>query len=132
MTYQDVKPTSFTDPSNDWRNETYAYDGNLSTFADNQPDQTLPQAINFSGQAISLGANESIFGIRLTLKLGTSGFVNDFWEVMLINGATNRRLWTGIVSITDPTTFEWEVLANILTEDGLWTKTNFENIVEGL
>lgn len=129
MTYQDVKPISFTDPSNDWRNETYAFDGNLATFADNQPDQTLPQAINFSGQTISLGSNEAIFGIRLTLKLGTTGFKDDFWEIMLINGATTRRLWTGIVTITDPTTFEWEVLANILAEDGLWTKADFENMV---
>ncbi|MFH1706129.1 MAG: hypothetical protein ABH867_04465 [Patescibacteria group bacterium] len=129
MIFQDVKPTSFSDPANDWQNEANAYDGNLATFADNQPDQTLPQNLDFSGQTISLGANEAIFGVRLTLKLGSSGFQNDFWEVMLINGATNRRLWTGIVIITDPTTFEWEVLPNILTNDGLWTKADFENLI---
>jgi len=129
MQYQDVKPTAFSDPGNDWRNETSAFDGDLSTFADNQPDQTLPQNLDFSGQTIALSANEAIFGVRLTLKLGTSGFVNDFWEVKLINGATNRRLWTGIVTVTDPTTFEWEVLANIKTEDGLWTKADFESMV---
>ena len=128
MQFQDVKPTGFSDPSSHWRNETNAFDASLTSFADNQPKPKIPNYVQFSGQTINLGANEVIFGVRLTLKLGTSGFVNDTWEVKLINGATTRRLWTGIVSITDPTTFEWEVLANIKTEDGLWTKANFESM----
>lgn len=129
MNYQDVKPTAFSDPSSHWRNETNAYDGNLTTFADNQPKPKIPNYVQFSGQTINLGANEAIFCIRLTLKLGATGFVNDTWEVKLINGATTRRLWNGIVSITDPTTFQWEVLANIKTEDGLWTKADFESMI---
>ena len=55
MQYQDVKPTAFSDPANDWRNEINTFDGDLSTFADNQPDQTAPQNIDFSGQTINLG-----------------------------------------------------------------------------
>lgn len=128
MQFQDVKPTTFSDPSSHWRNETNVFDASLTSFADNQPKPKIPNYVQFSGQTINLGANETIFGVRLTLKLGTSGFVNDTWEVKLINGVTTRRLWTGIVSITDPTTFEWEVLANILTTDGLWTKANFESM----
>lgn len=92
MNYQDVKPTTFSDPSSHWRNKTNVFDANLTSFADNQSKPKIPNYVQFSGQTINLGANEAIFRIRLILKLGTSGFVNNTWEVKLVNGATTRCL----------------------------------------
>ena len=99
MQFQDVKPTAFSDPSSHWRNETNAYDGNLATFADNQPKPKIPNYVQFSGQTINLGANEAIFCIRLTLKLGTTGFVNDTWEVTWLFVGTMQDLTKVIFSI---------------------------------
>jgi len=65
MQYQDIKPTTFSDPSSHWRNETNAFDASLTSFADNQPKPKIPNYVQFSGQTINLGAYEAMSLVRI-------------------------------------------------------------------